>query len=105
MLEYSVNSDKNQDIFYFQGDLTIHHTDTLKDIAQTCLDAKNDAVFELSNINDIDTSGLQLLIATNAHFTKHQRKLNLTGLNEQVFEYMSVLGLLDQLNINSPLSN
>ncbi len=76
-----------------QGDLTIHHAAHLK---STLLEALSSAALievDVSQVTEIDTAGLQLLLAAKRHASRQARRLKLIEPSPAVLEMIELFAL------------
>ena len=75
-------------------DLTIAHAATCRDALVDALCATaGDLVLDLRGVTDIDSAGLQLLLATRRSVAERGAALQITGLSETAAEALAVFGL------------
>ncbi|WP_319381587.1 STAS domain-containing protein [Thiomicrorhabdus sp.] len=79
--------------------LTIHNIQTLFDeLKQRCSETDNEIILDASGIEDIDTSGFQMLLALKRHSENGGKQLQWLGVDEKVIELSRKLALQTPLN-------
>jgi anti-anti-sigma factor len=81
------------------GELTIYHAAELQAALLPLADAQannaRDLVLELSGVTDIDSAGIQLLLATRRSLGAHGATLRLAGCGGAVGEALVLYGMAD----------
>lgn len=75
------------------GELTIYRAAELKPLLQQALHSAPQLEIDLGGVTDIDTSGVQLLMATKRLAADTQRSLRLSGHSPAVLEAFELLDL------------
>lgn len=74
-------------------DMTIYHAEALKDELMQCLTRSKVIELDLSQVTEIDTSGIQLLMLAKRESIEHDKTLNIVAHSPAVHE------LIDFFNI------
>lgn len=80
-------------VLRLSGELTIYRAAEMKPTLQQALDGAMQLEIDLSGITEIDTSGVQLLMATKRRAQALSRELRLTGHSAAVVEVFELLDL------------
>lgn len=79
-------------------DLTIYVIDELMQGFSKEIDIYENFELDLSAIEDIDSAGVQLLLALNTQLSSKKKTLKLTALSESVSHLLNTYGLNEQFN-------
>ena len=88
---FSVKQDE-QGIYLFEGELSIHGLDYLKDFLDKSFKGVHEVAISLANVRFIDTAALQLLIAFKKRF-EPEVKLKISEVSSEVENILSLCGL------------
>ena len=90
---FSVSQDK-KGTYHFQGELSIHDLDELKDFLEKSLKGgkKEEVAISLSKVEFIDTAALQLLISFK-RWLEPDVKLRISDISAEVEDILSLCGL------------
>ena len=88
---FSVKQDE-QGIYHFEGELSIHALDHLKDFLDKSLKGGQEIAISLAKVRFIDTAALQLLIAFKKRF-EPEVKLKISEVSSEVENILSLCGL------------
>lgn len=91
--ERSSNKSKGLCKWVINEDLTIYSIDELKEGLSKELDSYKDFKLNLGDVEEIDSSGIQLLLALKAELLKQEKTLTLTAVSDSVSNLMGVYGL------------
>lgn len=80
------------------GDLTIYHAALLQRRLLDALSAGRDVEVQLGEVGDIDSAGVQLLLALHREVTSLGRSCRLVGAPAGIVATLGLLGLSDQLD-------
>lgn len=89
----SSNKKKGVSILHIEGDMTIRTAaalkkELMKHIAKPC-----EREIDLSEVSEIDTTGIQLLILAKREAIRHDTPLRLTGHSRAVFDVIDTYNL------------
>lgn len=94
-----------QGSFAIDGELTIYRAAELRPTLQTALEAAlaagSDLALDLSGVTEMDSAGVQLLLATQKSLQAREHDLRLNAPSEAVLEVLDFLGLSDHLGTRS----
>lgn len=76
-----------------KGALTINYAESMKPVTESYINAKKDLSLNLSQIEDIDVTGIQFLLCLQKNQIEHGRAFRITGLKDQLSRDLTVLGL------------
>jgi anti-anti-sigma factor len=94
----------NEAVIALSGDLDISRTSELARLEKT-LEEPESVVFDLSNVDYVDTTFLRFLMAVKRHANKTQSTaIKIVGTNPRVRRVFEVTGLTRTFNIDKPLS-
>jgi len=82
-------------------DLSIYAIDALKQGLDEVIDSSDSFLLKLDTIEDIDSSGIQLLLAFKAELTRKQKTLTLGKASDDVNKLLAIYGLSEQFNWES----
>lgn len=92
-------SDTSSFQLQISGDMTIYEAAELQDLLKTTL-AENDSVqVDLINVNEIDSSGVQLMVAAKKQAVIDNKNVQFVGHSQ------AVIGLLDLLDMTAYLGD
>jgi anti-sigma B factor antagonist len=77
------------------GDLTIHSEETWHPLFDPYVEKGKDLTLNLAEVESVDTTGIQLLLCMSIAQRKAGRSLQVEGLNTQLTEDFSALGLTE----------
>jgi anti-anti-sigma factor len=80
-------------VLRLNGELTIYRAAELKPLLLQALDSAAQLEIDLSDVTEIDTSGVQLLMATKRRAQALNRELRLSGHSAPVVEVFELLDL------------
>lgn len=78
-------------------ELTIYTAAAIKAVMQAAMTSSDPVKFDLGGVTEIDTAGLQLLLAANRTATGLGRPLSFTACSEAVSECLALSGLAPTL--------
>jgi len=92
-----INSKNNngQSLLHIEGDMTIYTAANMKNELMTHMDQPSEREIDLSEVSEMDSAGLQILILAKREAEKHGTSLRLIGLSR------AVLDVLDMCNFAS----
>lgn len=79
--------------FAIEGEMTIYRAAELKDLILPQIGLADEIEIDLSNVDEIDSSGLQLLIATKREAVLHDKQLRFVGHSKPVLELLDLCDL------------
>ena len=88
---FSVKQDE-QGIYHFEGEVSIHALDYLKDFLEKSFKGGQDISISLAKVRFVDTAALQLLIAFKKRF-EPEIKLKISDISSEVEHILSLCGL------------
>ena len=74
-------------------DLTIYEIEQIKKGLSDDIDIYENFELDLSNVNEIDSAGIQLLLALKHALTKETKKFTLTSVSISVSQLMNTYGI------------
>jgi anti-anti-sigma factor len=77
-----------------EGEMTIYNAATLKQNLDGVLDDSRELEINLSKVNEIDSTGIQLLMLAKKERARHDRKTTLTAHSAAVVDALEILGLV-----------
>ena len=80
-------------VLRIEGEMTIYRAVELWSVIRRALDTPGDVELDLAAVSELDSSGVQLLIAAQQRARAGQRELRLVGHNPAVLEVFETLGL------------
>lgn len=80
-------------------DMTIYAIDILKTEMSKMMDVYENFELNLSGVEEIDSAGIQLLLAFNRELTRKKQKLTLTSISKDVSDLLENYGVSDRFNI------
>lgn len=84
------------------GEMTIYQAAELRESLLVQLSTATEVVLDLSAITEMDSAGLQLVLATQAEARANQKPFRVSGASEVVRSLMAVYGLTDEtLNLEA----
>lgn len=85
--------DHDHGTVWLEGELTIYHVDVVKQALLDCLDLCATLKVYLDQISEIDTAGIQVLVAVKREAMRQGKTLVLTGHSPCVLEIIELFGL------------
>jgi anti-sigma B factor antagonist len=82
-------------LLQLEGDMTIYNAAVLKDNLLEYVDDYKEFELDMSAVNEIDTSGVQLLLQFKKKAQEEDRAIQLTGCNEEVSDLLDLYQLQD----------
>jgi len=79
-------------------DLSIYAIETLKQGLGEIIDSSDSFLLKLDTIEDIDSSGIQLLLAFKAELASKEKTLTLCKASDEVNRMLAIYGLSEQFN-------
>lgn len=86
-------SDSNPNCLALQGELTIYHAETLKAQLLVLLQKGGELEVDLHEVTEIDSAGIQILMATKKESQKRGLQLSIVGHSRPVLEIFELLNL------------
>lgn len=80
--------------FAIEGEMTIYRASELKSTILPHLSQADEIEIDLSKVQEIDSAGLQLLIATKLEAVAHDKKLRFVGHSKPVLEALDLCDLV-----------
>lgn len=80
-----------------EGEVTIYRATELLSTIKTALNGTGSCALDLERVTEIDTAGVQLLLAAKRSARKAGEELTLVAHSEPVVAALRVLGLADEL--------
>ncbi len=82
-------------------DLTIYNIDEVKKEINEKIEKVDTLEIDLENVEEIDSSGIQLLIALKNEFKKNNKKIIFSALSGPVNKIIDCYGINDSINLGS----
>jgi anti-anti-sigma factor len=79
--------------FAIEGEMTIYRAAELREVMLHQIKRADVVELDLSQITEIDSSGLQLLVAAKLEATRHNRQLHFVGHSKPVLEVIDLCDL------------
>jgi anti-sigma B factor antagonist len=79
-----------------EGDMTIYNAAACRQLLQACLDGCREAEFDLSGVAEIDSAGVQLLIAAKREGAARAKPVRLVAHSAAVQEIIDLFHLAGQ---------
>jgi len=89
--------------FIFDEDLTIYEVETLKKNVSNELDKYSQFEIDLAGVEEVDSAGIQLLLAFKAELMRQKKEFNLSAMSHSVTKLVNDFGLSGELNIGDSL--
>ena len=104
-LKIEQNSIKTEGLcsFIFNEDLTIYVVDQFKKDISKAIENNKRFELNLADVEEVDSSGIQLLIALKSELDKKGKEFKLTVMSASVTKLIKEFCLVDQLNIGEAL--
>ena len=87
----------------FNGEMTIFTADAAQRQLSLYLDGYSKFELDLSDITEIDTAGIQLLLMLHQKSTHSNKPVRILAVSEPVFNRLKVYGLLDCFDLTQNL--
>lgn len=81
-------------VLRIEGEMTIYRATELKQTLQAALDAAGALEIDLSSVTELDTAGVQLLIAAKKTAQVKQQELRLTAHSAAVLDVLEIFNLV-----------
>ncbi|HNY31606.1 MAG TPA: STAS domain-containing protein [Fibrobacteria bacterium] len=94
-MQISVTKTKGHVKTRLSGELEISNVAEARDHLLQVVEAGTEATIDFSNLTEIDTSGIQLVLALRKHMSMNDRKCRIVHPSPSVAEAFELLGLLD----------
>jgi len=94
-MELIKKSDSNKCRISIHGDLTIYQAHELKEELLAELDQHQELEINLSEVNEIDTAGIQILMLTKLESSRAHKTLHLVAHNRLVLEVIDLFNLAE----------
>ena len=82
-------------------DFTIYVIDGIKDELSKELDIYNNFELDLSEVEEFDSSALQLLLAFDREIKRQEKQLVITGVSSAILKLFNTYGLSQYFNLES----
>lgn len=89
----SAKKKKGMTILHIEGDMTIRNAAALKKELMKHIAKPGEREIDLSEVSEMDTTGIQLLILAKREATRHNTPLRLTSHSRAVFEAIDTYNL------------
>lgn len=89
----SAKKKKGMTILHIEGDMTIRNAAALKKELMKHIEKPCEREIDLSEVREMDTTGVQLLILAKREATRHNTPLRLIGHSPAVFEAIDTYNL------------
>jgi len=97
--EQASNKTKGLCKLVIDEELTIYVIDTLKQGLSEEIDLYDKFELNLANVEEVDSSGIQLLLALRQELMSKKKELKLTALSSVVAKLIDLYGISDRFNI------
>lgn len=81
-----------------EGEMTIYEAESLWASLQPVITENRPMTLDLSQVSEIDTAGVQILMAVKKHSRSHSWTLSLTHHSEAVLQAMQTMDLIGYFN-------
>jgi anti-anti-sigma factor len=82
------------------NDFTIYSIDSIKEELTKEIDSYKVFELNLENVEEIDSAGVQLLLAFDGELAQKDKVLKITAVSSSVAEIMEIYGLRSRLNMD-----
>lgn len=95
-LEITFSTSDDATFVNISGEATIYTASLLREQLLQAWDQSPELKLDLSRVREIDTAGLQILLAAQRQAAKSQKRLQATAVSQPVLELLHTLGLENQ---------
>lgn len=79
-----------------EGDLTIYTVTQYKEIVLTGVQASSEPAIDLSQVDEIDSAGMQLLLFAREEAQRLEKQVRLIGCHPTVMKLLQLFGLVER---------
>ncbi|MBN1931969.1 MAG: STAS domain-containing protein [Desulfobacterales bacterium] len=97
---FTLEEKNEQALLKIEGALTIYEVASLRHELLMCFENYNDLVLDLSNTNDLDTAGIQLICSAQKTAKQTGKTLKITNVSKCFYEAASLIGLDTENTLN-----
>ena len=94
------NEENDKIVIKLEGRLDKLSSPTLELEIKQEIDKKKDIVFDLKDLQYISSAGLRILLATEKKVKENGKTMNITNVNNDVMDILTVTGFIYILNIS-----
>jgi anti-anti-sigma factor len=88
-----------------EGEFTIFSAQALKEQLLAGFDQRQEIALDLSRVTEMDSSGLQLLIAAKREAAARQQSLHFCAPSQAVLDILNLCGLSEELGETAPATD
>ena len=75
------------------GELTIYSVQELKSLLLTAVDGNSDVTIDMSEVSEVDTAGLQLVLLARKELESRGLHLTLSAANSEITDTLNLFGI------------